>query len=502
MYGQRIAEAATVERPALANRLQRPGTMKRAILALLAVFVSGLPAYAQQTPPPLKLWGADVSGSLRLRGEAWDWFDSAAADDEYTFGGALLRLSASRTTPRLDWQVEAAAPALISLPDDAVAPAPQGQLGFGGSYFAANRERDTASLFLKQAFVRFKSQSSSTRLGRFEFIEGLEAMPKDPRLAALRRDRIAHRLIGNFGFTHVGRSIDGAHFNCDCPAGNITAVAGFPTRGVFDVDGQKTLDDVFIGYGGFTRGFSPTGEWRLFVTTYGDERNVIKTDNRPAAVRSADRESINVHSLGGHYLHTFDATLNPNLLVWGNWQTGDWGTQDHSAWAMAVEGGVAPGGKWSPTIRAGWFRGSGDSSPLDGDHETFFPMLPTPRIYARFPFYNTMNNEDVFVSLGMKPNPKIALRADVHRLSLSERNDLWYVGGGAFEDSSFGYAGRPSNGETSLGTLADLSVDVTLSPVAGLGLYFARAFGSDVVERIYPEGGDGSFFYVEFSRRF
>ena len=477
--------------------------MRKKVFTLLVILsTAALSVQAQQTPEPLRLWGADITGSLRIRGESWDWFDTEAGNDDYTFAGALLRISAARTAPRFDWQVEAAAPALLFLPDDAVAPPPQGQLGFGGSYFAANRETDTASLFLKQAFVRFKSQTTSTRLGRFEFIEGTEAMPKDPRLAALRRDRIAHRLIGNFGFTHVGRSIDGAHFTCNCPAGNITAMAGFPTRGVFDVDGQQTLDDVYIGYGSFTRAFSPTGEWRFFVTTYGDDRNVIKTDNRSAAVRNLDRESIAVHSLGGHYLHRFDAALSPDLLIWGNWQTGDWGTQDHSAWAVAIEGGVAPSARWNPSIRGGWFRGSGDPSPNDEDHETFFPMLPTPRIYARYPFFNSMNNEDLFLSLGLKPASTVTLRADVHRLSLSEANDLWYVGGGAFEDSSFGYAGRPSNGQTSLGTLVDVSVDVALSSVTSLGLYFARALGSDVVDRIYPDGADGSFVYVELSRRF
>src|SRR5512145_1414794 len=96
-----------------------------------------------------------VSGSLRLRAENWNWFEADAAESDYTFGAALLRLGLGQRKEKFDWQVEAAAPLLISLPENAVAPAPQGQLGFGGSYFAANGQRD-GSIFLKQAFVAFK----------------------------------------------------------------------------------------------------------------------------------------------------------------------------------------------------------------------------------------------------------------------------------------------------------------------------------------------------------
>src|SRR5262245_33125420 len=72
-------------------------------------------------------------------------------------------------------------PFLIGLPLEAIAPAPQGQLGFGGTYRAANPGR-AVGIFVKQAFVRFKElggdQSSTLRLGRFEFGDGLEFSPE------------------------------------------------------------------------------------------------------------------------------------------------------------------------------------------------------------------------------------------------------------------------------------------------------------------------------------
>src|SRR5207302_1801412 len=40
-------------------------------------------------------------------------------------------------------------------------------------------------------------------IGRMEFFDGAEVSPKNETLAALKRDRVAARLLANFGFTHV-----------------------------------------------------------------------------------------------------------------------------------------------------------------------------------------------------------------------------------------------------------------------------------------------------------
>ena len=96
-----------------------------------------------------------VTGSIRLRFEDWDFFRTHAGDSSYGYGASLLRVAAGRQFHSQDWLFELAQPSLIGLPSQAVAPAPQGQLGFGGVYFAANPDR-AAGILLKQAFVRFK----------------------------------------------------------------------------------------------------------------------------------------------------------------------------------------------------------------------------------------------------------------------------------------------------------------------------------------------------------
>jgi hypothetical protein len=470
---------------------------------------------AQNAPQPIQ-WGTlTVTGNLRLRWEVWDWFNTTAANGNYTLGASLLRLSLGQQTPRRDGHIELAQPTLVGLPHDAIAPAPQGQLGLGATYFASNNGQD-GDLFIKQAFVRFKGvggdKATSLRVGRFEFIEGTETTPADPTVAALKRDRIAHRLIGNFAFSHVGRSFDGVHFVRNTAATNWTFMAGRATEGVFQLDGMGGLD-VGVFYGAVTQPMhgqgegaerKAAGEGRLFVLHYDDGRSALKTDNRSAAARAADTQDVRLTTLGGHYLRTFKAGAGKaDVLLWGAWQTGDWGALDHRAGAVAVEVGYQPSnGKLKPWIRVGYFRSSGDDEPTDADHKTFFQVLPTPRLYARFPFYNLMNNEDAFAQVLLRPHPRWSLRADAHRLRLSNEADVWYLGGGAFQDSTFGFVGRPSGGSKSLATLLDVSADYQLNVQTTLSFYLATARGKSVVKNVYPDGGNGWFGYVEVTRRF
>lgn len=77
---------------------------------------------------PLIAADVKVQGSLRSRFEGWNWFDSGTGDPDYALSGNLARLSFSQKLPKLDWQLEFAAPFLLGL-DRAVLPAPQLQLG-------------------------------------------------------------------------------------------------------------------------------------------------------------------------------------------------------------------------------------------------------------------------------------------------------------------------------------------------------------------------------------
>ncbi|MBI3910926.1 MAG: alginate export family protein [Armatimonadetes bacterium] len=460
-----------------------------------------------QPSPPKKRWL--LTGSWRVRQEWWDWFGHTG-QDSYTFTGSILRLGATRQTPSEDITLELAQVGLINLPHHATEPAPLGQMGLGAAYFDANDGQD-ASLFVKQAFWRGKNigcQANSLRLGRFEFIEGTETIPKDSSLAWLKRERIAHRLIGNFGWSHVQRSFNGLHFARNTPRLNLTLFGGIPTRGVFDLNGMDTLPDVKVAYVAATTPLSgkrSQGEGRLFGIYYEDTRDeVIKADNRPGPVRAADRRAIGIGTIGGHYLGLYDVGSGKvDALLWAAGQLGTWGRQDHGAYAFAVEVGYQPrNSPLKPWVRAGYYRASGDGDPTDDDHQTFFLILPTPRSYARFPFYTLTNLNDAFGQVILRPHPRWAIRTDVHALWLADDSDLWYIGGGAFQDRpSFGFAGRPSNGQSDLATLVDLSVDYQWQQHTTLSFYLGYAIGGDVVRRIYGSSNHGLLLYAEAIRR-
>jgi hypothetical protein len=454
----------------------------------------------------------EFAGSLRSRIEAWDWFQGNA-NDQYTFPCSIARFSVSQSGKLLDWQFEAAVPFLLGLPDDAIAPGAQGQLGFGATYFAANGcNRNAGMGFPKQGFLRFKNlagvEGQSLRVGRFEVIDGTEVAPKDATLATLKRDRIAHRLLGNFGFSDVGRSLDGAQYVRSGSKLNLTLFGGRPTRGVFQVDGWGELN-INVFYGALTGqavGKRNSGEWRIFGLGYQDLRDgVLKTDSRPSAVRTADTRHIQIGTFGGHYLHKIETAAGQiDGLGWVAMQTGSWGNLKHRADAFAAEAGWQPHilPRLKPWLRGGYNYGSGDKNGADNTHGTFFQVLPTPRVYARFPFFNMMNNRDAFGEIMLRPSKKVTVRSDVHSLRLANRNDLWYSGGGAFQPWTFGYTGRASNGQSGLATLYDVSADYNAGRHLAIGAYYAHAAGKLVVQQIYPAGKNANFGYLEFTIKF
>ena len=487
--------------------------------ALLAAFVPCLPA---QTSPakaasaapssfkPITFGGVRFSGSLRVRPEVWDWFDTQAAEPNYAYFASMLRVGLSQERAHFDWQVEFEHPLLLGLPDNSVAPPPQGQLGLGATYFVVNdNSQAAAGLFLKQGFLRWKGlfgdKKSSLRFGRFEVVDGSETTPADPTLAALKRDRIAHRLIGTFVFSHVGRSFDGAQYVRGGSSTNITVTGGRATEGVFLTNGWDDMDtDILYGALTHTVGKTSRGEFRVFGLSYHDGRRAPKVDNRAASAIAADQHNIRITSVGGHYLQTVPAgSGKADLLLWGTGQFGSWGVLEHRAAAIAVEGGYQPKLKLKPWLRGGFSYSTGDDDPNDSRHGTFFQVLPTPRIYARFPFFNMMNNEDAFGELILRPHPKWTTRSDVHFLRLSNQHDLWYSGGGAFQQEKiFGYTGRPSHGSQSLANLYDLSVDYLVNPHLTLTGYYAIATGRTVIAKIYPGGETGQLGYAELTWRF
>jgi hypothetical protein len=482
---------------------------------ILFSLLASAQATTDNTPPaadpaPLKIGDINFTGTLRSRLYVWNWFQAPPGENQYTYSGNYLRLNLAEKLSNWDWDAEFTVPFMFGLPSAATDPAPQGGLGLGSNYFAANGVRNTAMIFPRQLFVRFDSLGSDRnklQIGRFIFLDGSEITPRNQTLATLKRDRVGARLLGDFGFTDVGRSFDGVHFTSSTSTSDFTFVAAVPTRGVFQVDGWG-WNRVGFGYAAYTHEWGKgnhAADTRVFVLEYDDWRHILKTDNRPTAVRKGDTENILIDTFGGHSLHAL--TTNSGIfdaVAWGAVQTGRWGTEQQRAYAIDFEGGFQPNilPALKPWLRGGFTEGSGDGNPNDKTHGTFFQVLPTPRLYARFPFFNMMNTQDSFGALILRPHPKVTVSSEFHSLRLSNANDLWYSGGGVYQPWTFGYTGRSTSGRRSLANLYDTSFEYRENRKITWTVYLGYAQGLAAMEEIYPTGKNAQFGYIEFLYRF
>lgn len=476
-------------------------------IVLLSSFGFLSAAAGQTASAPAPSHAVKLSVYERARLDTWQWFAAPSESNTYTYLQSLLRIAATQNTGRWDWELELSQPAVLAAPGDAVSPvSAQGQLGLGGTYYASNgNNTEPAAAFLKQAFLRYRTgEDKSLRLGRFEFFGGQEMHPHDATVAWLQNNRVQQRLIGNFGFSNAQRSFDGAEGHYGAAAWDLTAMAARADQGVYNMNGNPELN-VDLEYLAFTRSAAQGRVLaRAFAIGYHDGRTgLTKTDNRPLAVRQADHKNIRLGTWGGDLIAT--QPLGPgsfDFVFWGAFQNGNWGRLSDSAGAVALEGGYrltsVPSTPW---LRAGWWRATGDNNPSDNKNNTFFQVLPTPRVYARLPFYNLMNSTDTFVQAIDRPTPRLELRSDLHWLQLTSGKDLWYLGGGAFDNKVFGFTGRPANGHTSFASVADVSSDWQATRNVGINFYYGYGWGKRVVSAIYPTGPDIQFGYAELVYR-
>lgn len=488
----------------------------RGAAALLAasIAMTPLPATAgevagMEDPPPVD--HLKISAAWRARSETWNFFEpdgGGGTNNDYTFVGSDLRLNALWTDDLFDVFVEGQAVALGNLPAEAVGSAAEGPLGLGAVYRANNGgEENRVRGYVRQASLKLKKlgvRGLSLKGGRQVFADGKEVLPADPTLAWLQTTRIAERLIGPFDFTYAGRSFDSALATYTRKALTFTGFYGKPTEGGFYADGMREIDGIDLAYASVNWNhpdFAKNTASRLFYIYYGDDRPLLKVDNRPLATRQADAGNISIHTIGADLLQLVPTAAGPvDLLGWFAYQAGDWGALDHSAWALAVEAGFQPSAlPWKPWLRVGYDVGSGDDSPGDGDHESFFQVLPTPRLYSLSTFTNLMNSQDVFAQVVLRPVAGLVWRTDFHVLRLTSDDDLWYFGGGATRegrDPGFGYGGRPSGGKSSLMEVLETQVTYNWNDYVSTAVYYGHAFGGDVVDADF-RGNDADYGFVE-----
>lgn len=454
--------------------------------------------------------------NTRVREEVWNWFDPGKIsapnnDNQYQFLGGFSRWGVGYKIDGVTLYGELMSPYLLHLPNDALASSPQGALGLGANYFQIHANVYDASVFLKQGFLAFDDVFTTglhVKGGRFEFFDGAEFMPADldPQLKWIVLNRIQQRLIGNFGFSDIQRSFDGAAASYGQGRWQVTAMYGVPTKGVFDLQGMdeiKRTDVVYAALNARPAFSSGDSLARLFYIYYDDGRGIPKVDNSPHP-STPDTRPIDIHTVGVDFARALQ--IGPgtaDFLVWGAGQLGAWGHLTQESWAAVGEMGYQlTDVAWKPWLRLGYTTTSGDGNPNDSVHGTFFQILPTARIYAQFPFYNMMNLNDASAQLLLAPLASLQASTSLHGLWLSSSKDLWYSGGGEFDNNNFGYSGRPSSGRSYLATVLDADLKWAVNEHFAFDFYYAHAFGGSVIGSVYPAGREANYGFIEATTTF
>lgn len=464
-----------------------------AILALLA-----------QAPPPAPAptpaWKLNLVNMTRV--ESWQFFEPPASggDPDYAFVANRLRVSLTGTWKPFDFSAAVQYVQFGGLPTDAVGP---GALGTGALYYQHSGDTASYGLYPRTLNVRVRlPQGVTLQAGRFAYVSGAEAPSGRPKIEAVKRSRIDSRLIGEFEWSLYQRSFDGVRADVDRKGWHATGSWLRPTQGGFEEDAGKSLGDVDLITGALALRPDvalPATDLTLFVYRYADDRPVAARPDNSGL--TASRVDVGVTTFGATAVGAVTASGGEvDYLAWFAAQTGDWYGQSHRAWSLAAEAGYQlKKARWQPWVRGGYLHASGDEDPSDDRHETFFPMVPTVRKYSMTTVYSTMNVDDLFAEVIVKPTTRLTARLDVRRLWLAEVADRWYAGSGATQRTGtfFGYAGRRSGASTDLAPFVmESAADVTLAKHWTANAFVGAIRGGDAVAASF-QGRWLRFFYLE-----
>lgn len=440
--------------------------------------------YWQQGPHRL-----DLGLSVRTRAEWWD----AYSDRIDLYQGTRARVRLQYSYEQLFRLVAETQLVSVTSMD------PQGT-GALALYRRANDGRkDVTALQLRHLYAELRPVKEATaRLGRQDMKLGAEIAYTEPAWKYLKSARLGERLLGTVEWSHVGRAGDGVAGAWDFGGYQANLFAAQPTTGVFAVeDGLQQLKDIL--YGGAVATVKrdtwlANTEFSFFGMGYGDDRPV-KRGGLP--------DGIDVGTLGASMLGVYPlGPGNFDALLWVAGQFGSYDDLDQGAAAGLAEFGYQLTSVFAkPWLRAGVNVASGDGDFGDGDHGTFFNLLPTNHLYYGFAdqlaFQNLVNP---FVQLRLAPHPMLGLNLFVHWFQLADDGDARYSGTGAFDHDTFGFAAQRSRGDGDIGVEYDVVATVTPRENVTVEAGFAYLDGGD----FYPRGNDRDvkFAYLSVELRY
>ncbi len=363
-------------------------------------------------------------------------------------------------------------------------------------------------LFGAEAGTLGNSQNTDVHQGYMQiqdlFVDGLQLR--------LGRQEIYfgdHRVLGNVGWTNVGRSFDGARATYERDVADLDVIwVRTKENDVTDVAFSDVVNfpgspaavrkgandqDLYIAYGTIKAvpNVSIEPYWILLV-----DNGVGGSVLAPAATNQ-HRHTLGLRIDGTALSRALDYTAEFDYQT-GSIASGTGGSTardlDITAGALALDAGYTFQEKpWRPRLGVGydWASGDGDNNTGDnqGDFNTFENLYPTNHgHYGIMDLVGWRNIQDIRFSMKARPTPTTGISLDYHIFRLADTGDNWYRFNGATMLTAM-----PGNQAASLGQELDITAFTTIKDIVKLGIGYGHFFAGEFIEKNNLGAGGNSF---------
>ena len=317
------------------------------------------------------------------------------------------------------------------------------------------------------------------------------------------------RLVGNFGWSNIGRSFDGLRltylqslYRADFWA-MVTKVFGPNTGPDPAFSPSNNESQQFYGlYSSIKADPVSIEPYLMYLRDTGNAAEVDASGNlvspitAPAA-RGQNRVTIGlrINGKGGKGIgDAVDFTGEAAYQLGTMDARGTTPKSDISAYALAVKAGYTLPLTLMPRLGVEYDRASGDKDPTDDRAQTFENLFPTNHIhYGIMDYVGWRNMQDLRFSLGIKPGKASGVGLDYHLFSLAEKADNWYRASGA----PF-FRSPPGNSKSDLGQEIDLVAYTIVKEKLRLEAGYGHFFRGDYVKVNFPTTNhDSDFGYLQ-----
>lgn len=293
----------------------------------------------------------------------------------------------------------------------------------------------------------------------------------------------SQRIIGSLEWVDQGRSYDGVRLGYHPDEDGAWV----------DVLGARVRDDAF--------GVAPEQDFLAVYAAFGELEPGVNVDGYAMYLRDQMR-AFGELDTGDTQFYTIGARVygGQDLFDYSTefaYQTGDVNSDDLSAYAMALEGGLTlEDAPLTPRFDIGFDYATGDEDNTDGDTETFQVLFPTNHAYYGYADLAAWSNIlDLHGGVTTKPHDDVELSLDFHHLRLADEMGGWFNASGAQVRPGADGASKDLGNEIDL--LAKWQTTRSLALLAGYSRFLAGDFISDT-----GGGGDVDYFYLQAHLRF